>query len=82
MRAGAPAQEATMNSQKLTHEVDFICPHCEAQYGASYTEYPHLAGPFRPRVNPFHSKNIIRNNQHCSLPIINDLLIIGSPVRQ
>jgi hypothetical protein len=37
MRAGAPAQEATMNSQKLTHEVDFICPHCEAQYVASYT---------------------------------------------
>jgi predicted Zn finger-like uncharacterized protein len=34
------AYDATMNSQNFTHEVDFICPHCEAQYIVNYTELP------------------------------------------
>jgi len=29
-----------MSGPKFTHDVDFSCPHCEAQYVVSYTELP------------------------------------------
>jgi predicted Zn finger-like uncharacterized protein len=29
-----------MSSSKITHDVDFSCPHCGAQYIVSYTKLP------------------------------------------